>query len=1367
MADHSSGFVSSLRSGADGSPMRRSSLSVSKWYTPPVDGSKSKPKLLRKSEYKESAPSGPVRSVPDASMRMDSPTPTPSVISTTRRSEIWEPPISCQRRTLPATKYEALFPFELTDRDYYQRLLSLLLLALGEVELTVVEQRVAGRALQDFSEPMEDFVNVLIAATATKHAARLTRTLHLLHNVSTEHARVFASCATAFLAAKEAWSEHASGWCGTRLRGLDELFAHCRGVLDALRDFGADAEHQRSVASQSATLGATIVTRNDVLQKELRDWAHQYKLHQTAQAQRLIALGWQWSRADLDANDAASSGDGSATAPRSVLSSAAFATPTTGDALARWKSLQAELVRFLAPATVARVLFVARLHHLIFELTTLAKGESENRDYAEAHRLRDLVDALQRTVDEHRDLQALLEDAGVALHQLKLLVADLQQTLQDARASKALDAIAVVAEAEAAAAQAAAMAKKLRKVVAPGAFLTGALLPHDARNVPARIARDGTRIVTSDFLFFEEHPQDAWSLGSLLARADHVGLVESVRRWPRLSALQHTVASSFPDAGGVEDARRLLHATSFTSLDSAASPLRVRELSDGAEELFDEAKRSGGASGSASGSGSFASPLRLPPPPPQGGSAASLSPSVARLHGGSLTAKQQFSRFVAETLAAFELLLAQLQALLSPAAVAYTELVVRLVGMHCNLESLAAMNAAVGNVAEQSRLGGLVATLEETLRADESLEAHHGEDDPGHIGRGRQRVDHIWQLCCQVQQALQEIAKLRTKARAISDYTAAAALDEVYARLDAAVQQVLATIAPFSMLDSENDITGSEAVDINERIAREGSEFFSADFLFGYASGPKGHSLGSLAIVAGAGVILRHVKASWPELSALGNDSGATGGGGAGGSSGAGGGGGGSGDPLDDGAAGGGANASLRRRSSLFSFAPNMIVDGGGAATGGSGANGSAAGGAGGGGGAAVTPAVDFRDANAMRLLGFDPRTLLCAGFRDIDILTAGYSVEQLRAAGFDAHHIHRVIGLQRPLQQSPHAAGDGGGGGGGGAGGAASASALHLMHMIGGGLFHQLSTLQSLFRATDGAQWRRAQFWPHIAEELRVAASNKLDHALPGTPQAVAAAAAAASPAGGLLSYANSVPGAPVTRLQQQQRLHQLLSKLPGIVFNAQILEIQGLSLAENGLRGPLPSDISALISLTHLDLAHNQLTGELPSSLGLLVNLEHFHADHNDFCGEIPKTLKNLPQLVSLRLSHNRLTGALPTSLATLNKLKRLDVSFNALSGPLPQRFGTGLASIQELLLHHNQFSGEIPSSWSNLATLTHVELQHNQLSGPLYPEMLQRWSKMTCLNLQDNKGLLYDRHQVQKALPRCQDVQGLLTIAEGLRH
>jgi len=44
---------------------------------------------------------------------------------------------------------------------------------------------------------------------------------------------------------------------------------------------------------------------------------------------------------------------------------------------------------------------------------------------------------------------------------------------------------------------------------------------------------------------------------------------------------------------------------------------------------------------------------------------------------------------------------------------------------------------------------------------------------------------------------------------------------------------------------------------------------------------------------------------------------------------------------------------------------------------------------------------INFRDANQLRLLGFDPTSLKSAGFSDVDIITAGFTAEQLRSTGF------------------------------------------------------------------------------------------------------------------------------------------------------------------------------------------------------------------------------------------------------------------------------------------------------------------------------------------------------------------------------
>ena len=54
-------------------------------------------------------------------------------------------------------------------------------------------------------------------------------------------------------------------------------------------------------------------------------------------------------------------------------------------------------------------------------------------------------------------------------------------------------------------------------------------------------------------------------------------------------------------------------------------------------------------------------------------------------------------------------------------------------------------------------------------------------------------------------------------------------------------------------------------------------------------------------------------------------------------------------------------------------------------------------------------------------------------------------------------------------------------------------------------------------------------------------------------------------------------------------------------------------LSLPENGLAGPLPSDMQQLSALRRLDLNNNQLTGPIPAELGQMGALTHLYLDYN----------------------------------------------------------------------------------------------------------------------------------------------------------
>ena len=103
---------------------------------------------------------------------------------------------------------------------------------------------------------------------------------------------------------------------------------------------------------------------------------------------------------------------------------------------------------------------------------------------------------------------------------------------------------------------------------------------------------------------------------------------------------------------------------------------------------------------------------------------------------------------------------------------------------------------------------------------------------------------------------------------------------------------------------------------------------------------------------------------------------------------------------------------------------------------------------------------------------------------------------------------------------------------------------------------------------------------------------------------------------------------------------------------------------------------------SLAGLDLGENGLTGPIPSELGSLSHLELLWLSDNQLTGPIPPELGNLSKLRDLRLSGNQLTGPIPSELGSLSELQRLWLSGNQLTGPIPPELGN-LSELQRLWL------------------------------------------------------------------------------------
>ena len=136
-------------------------------------------------------------------------------------------------------------------------------------------------------------------------------------------------------------------------------------------------------------------------------------------------------------------------------------------------------------------------------------------------------------------------------------------------------------------------------------------------------------------------------------------------------------------------------------------------------------------------------------------------------------------------------------------------------------------------------------------------------------------------------------------------------------------------------------------------------------------------------------------------------------------------------------------------------------------------------------------------------------------------------------------------------------------------------------------------------------------------------------------------------------------------------------------------------------------------------IDLGRNGLEGSLPAELGGLTELTSLSLNRNyGLSGEIPSQLGNLAMLQNLSLSYTDLSGAIPPEFGELAELQSLDINRTGLSGSIPPELGR-LGELRSLFLASNGLSGEIPPGLGELAKLQRLELQGNDLSGEIPSE------------------------------------------------
>lgn len=988
-------------------------MAVSNWYSP--TGTVNKSEVLSVMKAKGAAPnstskdreSGRVRSSSDDE-RKSSGKKTVSQY----RDSVWDPPISCQRRILASSQYTSLFPLELTDRDYFNRLVVLFILAIQSLDHDFLHNSIAN--MQDLVEvtmEVEEFLNIIIANCSNDHASMYTQKFVLFYNQSDFIRDNINQQAKLFLQVRDLFAKHLSGYDQCLLTDISPLF-------EATKLFAKMTKELSTTRSNAMN----VKTDSEKLQIEVLDLHSQYKIHKQFQLQRMRELGWEKPEVDFNLKDNKEKQN--------------FTQITS-----RFEALKQQAEKhFLHTAPTARVQLVVRLSVIISDLQKISRDVSEDSDYQEADRLRNLLKAVEAsiTLEDRR----MADEANMLSQQFNLMTLEFNHLIQAKKDSMEFK------NAEAAE-QFSIVADQLHKRMALLVNKHSLLLAHD--DVKNKIRLEGTSFINADFLFNSSYREDKINIAGLVVKSGAHDILTKIEIWPGLSSL-------------VGNKKKLSNSATTTStslqLLMSASDLNVFDEMDDEGQLI------------AMSNDQFRMDERT----------LDRSTSNSRLM---LTAPAGFSQTIMSTLQSFEELQSQLETLLTPIGISHTELLCRLIGVRNNLHNLVEINMHTGNHHEKERLSELVAIVDDTIDADEQ---DFDVEEDGFIGRGTKRIDNIWELTKQTEEGINELRKFKTRARAQGDYTAAQAFESMEKALDSRVEEVEKSLMQFNLLDSDNDDVSLEVMDIKERIAREGTGFFTSDYIFSYSSGPKGHSIGSLAIVAGAGAVLRFIKAAWPHLTALGNSrtdgemnhdfAGSNGTG-----------------PFFDMHSGhsqmdANRGSIHRRKSSRASISQLNLAN---LPTGA--------------GGSLSNYAIDFRDPNALRLVGFDPKTLQAAGFSDIDILTAGYNAEQLKQAGFSAEAIFSAAGLSSQAIQA-----------------------------VGFNAEMLLLALNDFYAKTSGASWRKQGTWKDLPTFVKQLTSSKVEKG---------------------------------SKAQQQSVINQFVSKLTGVGMNLESFEIEKLLAAQNNIQG------------------------------------------------------------------------------------------------------------------------------------------------------------------------------------------------------
>ena len=368
---------------------------------------------------------------------------------------------------------------------------------------------------------------------------------------------------------------------------------------------------------------------------------------------------------------------------------------------------------------------------------------------------------------------------------------------------------------------------------------------------------EGTGFITPDYLFTAIH-FDNYSIGSLLIKSGSSQIFESYKKIPGFTKVVDI------EGNRVGSSLKKLFDHSVDSDDE------VTEF-EGSQTLFNKTNLSLGISAMNSPN-SPNSPTNYGSPPYTSRklsvSFVSNSLSSTTNRRGSINSRTNscynYSRFDSQISSSndskFELaedIYNQISAVLRPKALAHTQLINRMIGIVIDIHEIASLCDA-DDSSERDRLISISSSIENTIDADL-------DDGDVICSRGRKRIDLLTELKQKAERLIIALKKDAQQARKIEtkNYSLAASLDSLIEGLTPMFEQLSASLNHFSFIDTSIE-------DMKQKLELEGTKFITSDFIFLLPDAYEGQSIASLAIIAGTGTVIRHIRNYWPDFTSLG-----------------------------------------------------------------------------------------------------------------------------------------------------------------------------------------------------------------------------------------------------------------------------------------------------------------------------------------------------------------------------------------------------------------------------------------------------------------------------------------------------------------